>query len=66
MIYILIKLKVGTEPTAGPRWYALVAQYRTKKERKVTAIPDLTLTKRSRHAERLIICFDHKSKLLSD
>ena len=66
MIYILTRLEVYAEPTASPRWYTLVAQYRTKKDGKVTAIPNLTLIKRSGYAERLITCFGYESKFLSN
>jgi hypothetical protein len=66
MIYILTMLEVYAEPATSPRWYTFVAQYRTKKDGKVTAISNLTLIKRSGHAERLITCFGYESKFLSN
>jgi hypothetical protein len=66
MILIVTRLEIRAEPTPSPRGYSFVAQYRTKKDGKVTAIPNLTLVKWSGYAERLITCFGYKSKLLGN
>ncbi|MGD0146825.1 MAG: hypothetical protein ABSB53_08280 [Nitrososphaerales archaeon] len=62
----MTRLEIHAEPAASPRGYALVAQYRTEQDGKVTAIPNLTLIEWSRYTERLITLLGYEGKFLSN